>query len=535
MIRLATNTTHPSTQRLRRTRIRNHPPLVRRGFAAIRMGTCRVKEIASLTGNLPGEECRVSQDRAPLIAALAAQLAAAPARLHLPGHKGGRWVDPEFGELFQTRPWELDLTELPGLDDLHSPSGPIAEAQELAAQAFGAEETLFLVNGSTSGLLALILATVGPGDLLVLARNCHRAAAAGLVLSGATPAFVPAEVDPDLGLPVAVEAARLEQTLSTHPHARAVLVVSPTYQGFASDLPALASVCHRRDIPLLVDEAHGPHFHFHPALPPTALAAGADAAVQSLHKTGGSLTGSALLHLQGPRLDRDRVRLMARLIQTSSPSYPLLASLDAARRRLATRGQADLERAISLARPTRQAIQDLGFPCPGEDYAGRGVVGYDPTRLLVNVAGRGGDGYAAEAHLRRAGVQVEYADPSNFLALLSPADDPVWLTGLVQALALLPSGQSGGFSAVSALLWGTLPSSATMPARAVRLPHSRVPLAESTGRTCAELICPYPPGIPVLVPGEVVPATFPEALAALAALGCRFPGSDLLGRGLAVL
>jgi len=477
----------------------------------------------------------VSQDRAPLVAALASHLAVSPARLHLPAHKGGRWVDPEFGQLFQARPWALDLTELPGLDDLHSPSGPIAEAQQLAAQAFGAEETLFLVNGSTAGLLALILAAVGPGDVLVLARNCHRAAFGGLVLSGATPAFFPAEVDPLLGLPVAVEPARLEQALAAHPGARAALIVSPTYQGFASDLDALAAACHRRDIPLLVDEAHGPHFRFHPDFPRSAMAAGADAAVQSLHKAGGSLTGSALLHLQGPRLDRDRVRLMARLVQTTSPSYPLLASLDAARRRLATRGREDLGRAATLAQSARKAIQDLGLTCPGGDYAGRGVVGHDPTRLLVNVAGRAGNGYWAEAHLRQAGVQVEYADPANFLALVSPADDPAWLAALVTAMASLPSGEDGGFSALSALLWGTLPPMALPPAQAVRLAPSWAPLAESAGRICAELVCPYPPGIPVLLPGEVVPPGFPEALATLAALGCRFPGSDLLGRGLAVL
>ncbi len=477
----------------------------------------------------------MSQQRAPLVEALAAHLAASPARLHLPGHKGGRWVDAAFGEMFRAHSWELDLTELPGLDDLHSPSGPIAAAQQLAAQAFGAEETLFLVNGSTAGLLALILAVAGPGDVLVLARNCHRAAFSGLVLSGAVPAYFPAEVDPDLGLPVAVDPAQLERALASHPRPRAALVVSPTYQGFASDLPAMAAICHRRDIPLLVDEAHGPHFGFHPAFPPTAMSSSADAAVQSLHKTGGSLTGSALLHLQGPRLDHDRVRLMARLVQTTSPSYPLLASLDAARRRLSTRGREDLGRAITAARSARHAIDHLGFTCPGEEYAGKGVVGHDPTRLLVNVASRGSDGYRAEAHLRRAGLQVEYADAASFLALVAPEDDPAWLKALVQAMGLLPCGRvrEGGTAASS--LWGTVPSSALPPGQAIRLSYSRVPLDESAGRVCAELVCPYPPGIPVLIPGEVVPDDFPAALGALAALGCSFQGSDLLGHGLAVL
>jgi len=472
------------------------------------------------------------QHRAPLVAALAAHLARAPGRLHMPAHKGGRWVDDEFGRLFHEHAWELDLTELPGLDDLHWPTGPLREAQDLAREAFGAEETLFLVNGSTSGLLALILATCGPGDTLVLARNCHRAAFAGLVLSGASPAWIRVEVDVRLGIAVGVTPEALATVLEAHPEARAALVVSPTYQGFASDLTSLATVCHARGVPLLVDEAHGPHFSFHPALPLPALRAEADACVQSLHKAGGSLTGTALLHLQGKLLDRDRVRLMASLVQTTSPSFPLLASLDAARRRLATCGREDLDRTLALATITRRRLCELGYHCPGEEYTFPGVAGVDLTRLLVHVGDRGVTGYRAERHLRASGVQVEYSDPVNFLALASPGDDPAWLQSLLHGLCTLPPGTARPIDLGS--LW-TLPHVALSPAEAVRLPRKRIPLRRAPGQVAAELVCPYPPGVPVLVPGEVIPAELPSALEALAAVGGRFQGRDPVKEGLDVL
>ncbi|MDQ7795048.1 MAG: aminotransferase class I/II-fold pyridoxal phosphate-dependent enzyme [bacterium] len=474
-------------------------------------------------------------DRAPLVAALATYLQSIPGRLHLPAHKGGRWADAEFHKLFTTHPWELDLTELPGLDDLHAPIGPLREAQELAARAFGAAETLFLVNGSTAGILALILATTGPGETLVLARNCHRAATGGLILSRATPAWVPAEIDARLGLAVGVTPEALEETIRAHPAARAVLLVSPTYQGFAPDLRALAATCHARGLPLLVDEAHGPHFGFHPGFPPPALAAGADACVQSLHKAGGSLTGTALLHLAGDRLDRDRVRLMASLVQTTSPSFPLLASLDAARRRLAVHGRGDLDRALNLAADARSQIRELGLDCPGTEYAGRpGVAGVDPTRLLVHVGARGITGYRAEDHLRQqAGVQVEYADPANLLALVSPGDEARWLEALVAGLAGLPRGIDRVLPLAGLLT--AIPRAALSPAEALDLPRERIPLSLAAGRVAAELVCPYPPGLPVLVPGEVIPPGLPETLEALAAAGCRFQGPNPAHQELAVL
>ena len=291
----------------------------------------------------------LDQSQTPLVDCLSTCANRASAAFYTPGHKRGQGISNRHRALFGEAVFRADLPELPELDNLFAPEGVIAQAQMLAAQAFGAEQTWFLANGSTCGVQAAILATCGPGDKLILPRNVHTSAISGLVLSGAMPIYVQPSYSADWDMPMQVEAATIEVALRAHPDAKAVLIVSPTYQGICSDLEAIAHLTHSYNIPLLVDEAHGPHFAFHEQLPPAALSAGADIAVQSAHKVLSAFTQAAMLHAQGSRVDKNRLSRCLQLTQSTSPSYLLLGSLDAARHQMATEGKALMYGTIDLA------------------------------------------------------------------------------------------------------------------------------------------------------------------------------------------
>ncbi|MCK9905412.1 aminotransferase class I/II-fold pyridoxal phosphate-dependent enzyme, partial [Frankia sp. Cpl3] len=271
------------------------------------------------------------QRKAPLFEALERHAEKKPHPFHIPGHKMGNSFDRAGKDVYRNI-LPLDMTEISGLDDLHQPEDVIAEAQSLAAEAFWAEQTKFLIGGSTVGNMALIMTVCKPGDKILVQRNCHKSVYNGAILARANPVFIVPAVDLATGVAAGFRREDVERALQAHPEAKAVFLTNPTYYGMGIDLAKMAAVIHRHDIPLLVDEAHGAHFGFHPALPGSAMQAGADAAVQSTHKMGTSLTMSSMLHIQGPRIDRDKLFRVLAMIQSSSPSYPLMASLDLARR-----------------------------------------------------------------------------------------------------------------------------------------------------------------------------------------------------------
>lgn len=263
----------------------------------------------------------MDQTELPLVSTLAAAANRSTAAFHTPGHKRGQSAPLPLLELLGKSTFRADLPELPDLDNLFAPEGAIAQAQLLAADAFGAEQTWFLANGSTCGIEAAILATCNPGDKLILPRNMHQSAIAALILSGAVPIFVLPEYDAEWDLAHPPTAKAIAQALHDHPDAKAVLIVSPTYHGVCADVEAIAQLTHQFNLPLIVDEAHGAHFAFHPDLPKPALAAQADLVVQSTHKTLSALTQAAMLHTQGRRIDRARLAASLRLVQSTSPSY----------------------------------------------------------------------------------------------------------------------------------------------------------------------------------------------------------------------
>ncbi|MBE9064549.1 aminotransferase class I/II-fold pyridoxal phosphate-dependent enzyme, partial [cf. Phormidesmis sp. LEGE 11477] len=373
---------------------------------------------------------RLNQHATPLVDALQNCADRRNAAFYTPGHKRGQGVTDRHRQLFGDRSFRADLPELPELDNLFAPEGVILQAQQLAADAFGAEQTWFLANGSTCGIEAAILATCGPGDKLILPRNVHSSAISGLILSGAVPVYIQPSHSTEWDIALDISPDTLEAALAEHPDAKAVLIVSPTYQGICSDLSAIAHITHRHNIPLIVDEAHGPHFAFHPDLPPTALSAGADIAVQSIHKVLSAFTQAAMLHTQGNRIDRTRLSQSLQLTQSTSPSYLLLGSLDAARYQMATSGEALMSKTLALANYAHQEIAQL----PGLTVLGSG----DRTRLTINISPLGITGFDADEILHtKYGVTCELPALRTLTFIISLGNTLADIDRLIQGLTAL--------------------------------------------------------------------------------------------------
>lgn len=471
---------------------------------------------------------KIDHLQVPLLDALEEYRRRNPVRLHVPGHGGGRALPPamRYGD------WPgWDVTELEGLDDLHNPGGVIAAAQQLAAGLFGARHTFFLVNGTTVGIQALIAATCTEGDVLVLPRNAHRSVLGGLVLSGARPVFLEPEIVPDFGFAAGFGVDKLKQLLPRRGIA-AVLAVHPCYYGVVGDLAGVAGLCHRHGVPLIVDEAHGTHLRFHPALPVDALSLGADAVVQSVHKTGGALTQASWLHLGAGRVQREQVARVLRLLQTSSPSYLLLASLDAARRQLARYGGGMLDELLEITRGMYRELNEIpGLAVLGKERLGTGgALDHDPTRLVVSVRGLGLSGHEVGRRLATGyGVYVEMTDAFNVVAVLTLGTGREEARALVRALAEISreARRDTGLHRLAAPppAGPPVPPLVTTPRRAWLAPQRSVPLESSRGMVCGEIIAVYPPGTAIIYPGEEITPEVIEYLLQVRACGVHCQGA----------
>lgn len=447
--------------------------------------------------------------RHPFLQAMQSYLDEGAAPFHTPGHKMGRGAPAALQELLGPRALAMDLTTLPGLGDLFDKAGPIQQSQRLAAELYGADATYFLVNGTTGGVYAMMLATLGPGDKVLLPRNVHRSVLGGLILSGAVPEFINPVLDSRLQVAMNVTAEAMTAAIESHPDAKAVVLVNPTYYGAATDVGRIVETAHAHGLPVLVDEAHGPHLHFSAALPLSALDAGADIVVQSTHKLLGSLSQTSLLHCRRGRISPQRLETMLQLVQSSSPNYLLLASLEAAMAQMAEAGELLVGHSVALAEAARARINQIpGLVCFGREKVGDpGVFAFDATKLTVSMGGIGLTGNAAAAMLRReGGVQAEMADGRNVLFLVTLGDDATSLDRLVDALAGLQPGNGGAAAAAELPLPPLAGAQLLSPREALFSRNARLDFRTVSGRICAETVVSYPPGIPLLMPGERITA-----------------------------
>ncbi|MGK7932141.1 MAG: aminotransferase class I/II-fold pyridoxal phosphate-dependent enzyme [Microcystaceae cyanobacterium] len=444
------------------------------------------------------------QNKLPIVSILHRLAHQPDAAFYVPGHKRGQRIPESLAQLGKKGIFKADLPELPELDNLFAPEGVILEAQELAAQAFGSEQTWFLVNGSSSGIMAAILATCRTGDTIILPRNIHRSAIAGLILSGANPIFLAPEYDPRVDLVGSVTPEALEATLKAYPNTKAVFLLHPTYQGICGDLRQMAEITHRYNIPLLVDEAHGGHFAFHDQLPPSALSCGADLTIQSTHKVLGAMTQASMVHLQGNRVEAQRVNQGLQWVQTTSPSYLLLASLDAARQQMAMQGQELLRETIELSRQAREALSQIqGILTIERPQSSLGFYDLDITRLTVDVSGLGLTGYEADDILRQKyHVTAELPLLRHLTFIISIGNTQSDINSLINAFRSLKSSPaSPAFPAFPASPASPSPLPIS-PREAAFSSSISQEIEKSIGLISAEVICPYPPGIPVLITGE---------------------------------
>ncbi|MEO1093855.1 MAG: aminotransferase class I/II-fold pyridoxal phosphate-dependent enzyme [Cyanobacteria bacterium J06638_28] len=455
---------------------------------------------------------KVAATPAPLVLALAQAVQRQRTAFYAPGHKHGAGISAALVDLLGTQVFRADLPELPELDNLFAPTGPIHAAQVLAAQTFGAEETFFLANGSTCGIEAAFLAVCNPGDQVLIPRNAHLSVLSALVLCGARPIFLTPMHHGQWDLALGVTAQQIEQALQSYPAIRAVVVVSPNYQGICADIAAIATCVHAQDRILIVDEAHGAHLSFHAQLPRGAIAGGADLVIQSTHKVLAAMTQASMLHVQGQRIDRDRLRKALQLTQSTSPNYLLLASLDAARQQMAQSGQALMAQTLEIVQEVRSRLSNLAlFPCltPEQVALLPGNFQLDLTRLTVDVSALNITGFTADEWLHETlGVTAELPTLRQLAFIFSLGNSRADGKRLVQALAKLVQTATtlpnATFKDAPNVAWfGKLLAEPPLsPREAFFAPARAIAIDHAVGQISAATLCPYPPGIPVLLPGE---------------------------------
>jgi arginine decarboxylase len=469
-----------------------------------------------------------SQNRAPLFEALAGYIKQPKVPFHTPGHKQGRGIDREWLELAGENIFKMDLTVLPETDCLFHPTGVLKQAQALAAKAYHADRSYFLINGSTGGNLTMLMGVLFPGDRIIVPRHTHKSVIAGLIMSGALPIYIHPEINREWGLILNVSVEAVDKALEGNPGARAVFVSSPTYHGICCDLDKIVKTAHLHDRIVMVDQAHGPHLLFHPSLPTSAMEAGADICVESSHKIISGLTQASMLHVKGPNIDIRDLEEVLLLTQSTSPSYLLMTSLDLARRQMALEGRKLLDRAISLSVKLRKDINRVkGLYCLNpEDVK---PFRLDPTKLTVFVDRLGLTGYQASKILNeKYDIQAEMADWDHVAFIFSIADGKEQADRLLQALkSLSVSHRSGGpLKKLDIQFPSNYPAMSLTPREAFFAGYKTVKLKEAVGEISTEFFTVYPPGIPVIVPGERITREAVEYLDTMKKLGAILVGPE---------
>ncbi|WP_211749485.1 aminotransferase class I/II-fold pyridoxal phosphate-dependent enzyme [Paenibacillus sp. Marseille-Q4541] len=485
-----------------------------------------------------------NKEKAPLYDALIQYKNSGKHTYHVPGHKNGQVYSNLTPPTMLQKVMSIDATEITGLDDLHHPETVIEEAQQLAADCFGAEESFFLVAGSTSGNIALLLTVcTEPGDLILVQRNVHKSVIHGLMLAGAHAVFLAPEIDSVSGLATAPSLTTIKAALQAYPNAKGVFLTMPNYYGMGFELSDIARACHDVGVPLLVDEAHGAHYGQHPALPNSALAAGTDGVVQSTHKMLSAMTMGAMVHVQGKLLDRELMKQRLSMIQSSSPSYPLMASLDLARLHLHRHGADAFTAGLAAVNKAKSGIQNNipRFGLLGPSGADAGYTTQDPFKLVIYDKEMVLSGYELQRRLEDRGCVPEMSD-DTFVVLLfslgSSEEDAMHLLDTLLHISLeeepreceqLLKPDQTTLSRVST--WNILQSAVfSCPVsfhlrKIAKEQKEQISIGEASGRIAAEMVIPYPPGIPLLYPGEMIDENMKNHLILLRESGAKIQGN----------
>ena len=468
----------------------------------------------------------MDQTRAPIYEALERLRSMRVVPFDVPGHKRGRG-NPELTALLGEKCVTIDVNYMKPLDNLCHPVSVIRQAEELAAEAFGAAHAFLMVGGTTSAVQSMVLSVAKRGDKIILPRNVHRSVMGAMVLCGAIPVYVNPECDDRLGIPLGMKVEEVERAIRQHPDAKAVLVNNPTYYGICSDLRSIVKLAHDHHMLCLADEAHGTHFYFGEDLPVSAMAAGADMAAVSMHKSGGSLTQSSIL-LTGPAMSEGHVRQIINLTQTTSASYLLLSSLDISRRNLALRGREAFRRVVDLAEYAREEINAIGgyYAFSRELVNGDSIYDFDVTKLSVNTLEVGLAGIEVYDLLRdEYDIQIEFGDLGNILAYLSIGDRPREVERLVSALSEVR--RRFGKSRANLMKQEYIdPEVAVSPQEAFYADSESLPIEDTAGRVCSEFVMCYPPGIPILAPGERITPEILDYIRYAKEKGCSMTGPE---------
>lgn len=473
---------------------------------------------------------RLDQTKTPLFDALLQYVNNETIPFHVPGHKKGQGMVSKFKDFIGTDVMSIDVTVFKQVDSLHNPTGPIKEAQALAADANNADYSFFCVHGTSGAIQAMIMSVVGVGDKIIVPRNVHKSVTAGIILSGAMPVYMQPEIDTNVGVALNVTPETVRLALEENKDAKAVLIINPTYYGVSTDIEEIADIVHKYDIPLIVDEAHGPHLHFNDKLPISAMDAGADICAQSTHKIIGSLTQSSMLHVRRGLVDVNRVKTVMSLLQTTSPSYILLASLDAARMQMATEGKELLDKAMELAAYARAEINNIdGMFCFGQESIGiEGAYDFDPTKITITCKNLGISGYELERILaEKYFIQPEMSDLYNILCVFTIGDTKEKVDKLIFALQEISKlYYNRNENKIDIIDVPKIPPRILSPREAFNSRTISKLFVESVGEISAELLLAYPPGIPVLCPGEIITDEIVEYIRVLKQAGLDVQGTE---------
>ena len=468
----------------------------------------------------------LSQTDAPIYEALRKFRRMRVVPFDVPGHKRGRG-NMELTEFLGEDCMNVDVNSMKPLDNLCHPVSVIKDAEMLAAEAFGAADAFFMVGGTTSAVQSMIMYACKEGDKIIMPRNVHRSAINAIILTGAVPVYVNPDVNHKLGIALGMSVAQVEQAILDNPDAKAIMVNNPTYYGICSDLKRITELAHSHGMLVLVDEAHGTHFYFGDNFPMTAMAAGADCASVSMHKSGGSLTQSSFL-LLGKNVNADYMRQVINLTQTTSASYLLLSSLDISRKRLALSGREIFAQTVEMAEYARAEINEIGgyYAYSRELINGDSIYDFDVSKLSIYTLPIGLAGIEVYDLLRdEYDIQIEFGDIGNVLAYISVGDRKRDIERLISALAEIKRrfGKSGADMLTQEYI---SPVVAETPRKAFYAEKRSLPLEETAGEVCSEFVMCYPPGIPILAPGELITPEIIEYIKYAKEKGCQMTGTE---------